>query len=135
MNITYLSLGTNLGDKLENIKTAIQLLAEKVGNLLAISSVYETEPVDFESKEKFLNAAVKIETELTPYELLKTTQRIELMMGRTNKTVGGKYSDRIIDIDILLFNNQKINTPELTIPHPRMKERAFVMQPLQEIIK
>jgi len=134
MNITYLSLGTNLGNKPQNIENALRHIAERIGVIISVSNIYETEPQGFVSSEKFLNAAVKVETELSPQELLKETQRIERDSGRKTKSTGGKYSDRIIDIDILLYNDLKINTKELTIPHPRMYERDFVMKPLQEIL-
>ncbi|MDR1814210.1 MAG: 2-amino-4-hydroxy-6-hydroxymethyldihydropteridine diphosphokinase [Tannerella sp.] len=134
MNITYLSLGTNLGNKPQNIENALRQIAERIGVIISVSNIYETEPQGFVSSEKFLNAAVKVETELSPQELLKETQRIERDSGRKTKSTGGKYSDRIIDIDILLYNDLKINTKELTIPHPRMYERDFVMKPLQEIL-
>ncbi len=132
MAITFLSLGTNIGNKRRNMITAAALLAERAGDILALSGFYETEPWGFESENSFLNAAVKLETTLTPFELLHITQQIEKDMGRTKKS-DGSYHDRIIDIDILLYEDMKIETPELTIPHPLMYKREFVMKPLAEI--
>lgn len=112
--------------------TAAALLAERVGDVLALSGFYETEPWGFQSAHTFLNAALQLETALSPLELLKATQQIELEMGRTEKS-NGVYHDRIIDIDILLYDDLILQTPELTLPHPLMHERQFVMEPLSEI--
>ena len=112
--------------------TAAALLAERVGDVLALSGFYETEPWGFQSDNTFLNAALQLEISLSPLELLKATQQIELEMGRTQKS-NGAYHDRIIDIDILLYDNLILQTPELTLPHPLMHERLFVMEPLAEI--
>lgn len=111
---------------------AAALLAERVGDVLALSGFYETEPWGFQSDNTFLNAALRLETTLSPLELLKATQQIELEMGRTQKS-NGAYHDRIIDIDILLYDDLILQTPELTLPHPLMHERPFVMEPLAEI--
>nr|WP_129732030.1 2-amino-4-hydroxy-6-hydroxymethyldihydropteridine diphosphokinase [Parabacteroides goldsteinii] len=132
MAIAYLALGTNIGNKRRNMITAAALLAERVGDVLALSGFYETEPWGFQSDNTFLNAALQLETSLSPLELLKATQQIELEMGRTQKS-NGAYHDRIIDIDILLYDNLILQTPELTLPHPLMHERLFVMEPLAEI--
>lgn len=112
--------------------TAAALLAERAGDVLALSGFYETEPWGFRSENTFLNAALKLETTLSPQELLQTTQQIELEMGRTQKS-NGEYHDRIIDVDILLYDDLILQTPELTLPHPLMHERRFVMEPLLEI--
>ena len=112
--------------------TAAALLAERVGDVLALSGFYETEPWGFRSDNTFLNAALQLETALPPLELLAATQAIELEMGRTQKS-DGTYHDRIIDIDILLYDDLVMQTPALTIPHPLMHERLFVMEPLSEI--
>lgn len=114
--------------------TAAALLAERVGDVLALSGFYETEPWGFQSDNTFLNAALQLETSLSPLELLKATQQIELEMGRTQKS-NGAYHDRIIDIDILLYDDLILQTPELTLPHPLMHERQFVMEPLAEIAR
>ena len=112
--------------------TAAALLAERVGDVLALSGFYETEPWGFQSENTFLNAALQLETSLSPLELLKATQQIEVEMGRTQKS-NGTYHDRIIDIDILLYDDLILQTPELTLPHPLMQDRRFVMEPLLEI--
>lgn len=132
MAIAYLALGTNIGNKRRNMITAAALLAERVGDVLALSGFYETEPWGFQSDNAFLNAALQLETSLPPLELLKATQQIEIEMGRTQKS-NGAYHDRIIDIDILLYDDLILRTPELTLPHPLMHERRFVMEPLAEI--
>lgn len=132
MAIAYLALGTNIGNKRRNMITAAVLLAERVGDVLALSGFYETEPWGFQSENTFLNAALQLETSLSPLELLKATQQIEVEMGRTQKS-NGTYHDRIIDIDILLYDDLILQTPELTLPHPLMQDRRFVMEPLLEI--
>ncbi|WP_288735943.1 2-amino-4-hydroxy-6-hydroxymethyldihydropteridine diphosphokinase [uncultured Parabacteroides sp.] len=132
MAIAYLALGTNIGNKRRNMITAAVLLAERVGDVLALSGFYETEPWGFQSENTFLNAALQLDTSLSPLELLKATQEIEIEMGRTQKS-NGAYHDRIIDIDILLYEDLVLQTPELTLPHPLMHERLFVMEPLAEI--
>lgn len=112
--------------------TAAALLAERVGDVLALSGFYETEPWGFQSENTFLNAALQLETSLSPLGLLEATQQIEVEMGRTQKS-NGTYHDRIIDIDILLYDDLILQTPELTLPHPLMQDRRFVMEPLLEI--
>ena len=133
MATVYLGLGTNLGDKEANLRTAIYKLQERIGKQVSLSSFYETAPWGFESDHSFLNAAIGLETSLSPIELLHITQEIEKELGRTKKSVNGSYSDRLIDIDILLYDTLVLQTPELTIPHPLMTERDFVMNPLIEI--
>jgi 2-amino-4-hydroxy-6-hydroxymethyldihydropteridine diphosphokinase len=129
----YLALGTNREDRLANLSRAKQLLSERVGDILALSAFYHTEPWGFDSENHFLNAAILVETSLLPFEILDITQRIEAEMGRVKKTEGGVYQDRIIDIDLLLYDNLTMKTENLTIPHPLMQERAFVLKPLAEI--
>lgn len=133
MATVYLGLGTNLGDKEANLRTAIYKLQERIGKQVSLSSFYETAPWGFESDHSFLNAAIGLETSLSPIEILHITQEIEKELGRTKKSVNGSYSDRLIDIDILLYDTLVLQTPELTIPHPLMTERDFVMNPLIEI--
>ena len=133
MATVYLGLGTNLGDKEANLRTAIYKLQERIGKQVSLSSFYETAPWGFESDHSFLNAAIGLETSLSPIEILHITQEIEKELGRTKKSVNGSYSDRLIDIDILLYDTLVLQTPELTIPHPLMAERDFVMNPLIEI--
>lgn len=132
MAIAYLGLGTNIGNKRRNLITAAALLAERAGDVLALSGFYQTEPWGFRSENLFLNAAVTLETELTPVELLQATRQIERDMGRTQKSAGS-YQDRIIDLDILLYGDLVLETPELIIPHPLMHRRQFVLEPLAEI--
>ena len=129
----YLGIGTNLGDRAANLHCAVEQINEHAGHVLACSSLIETEPWGFASDNAFLNAVVEIDTPCTPHELLRITQTIEREMGRTHKSIGGVYSDRIIDIDILLYEDLVINEPGLTIPHPLMWQRKFVYEPLLEI--
>ena len=131
--IAYLGIGTNLGDRAANLHGAVKQINEQAGHVLACSSFIETEPWGFSSDNAFLNAVVAIDTPHTPHELLRITQEIERAMGRTHKRTGGNYSDRIIDIDILLYEEVNIHDAELTIPHPLMWQRRFVYEPLWEI--
>ena len=133
MATVYLGLGTNIGNKKENLTRAIEALSLALGHYTALSSFIETAPWGFESDNTFLNCAVSFETVLLPEELLDTTERIERELGRTAKSTGGTYHDRVIDIDILLYGNETIDTPRLTIPHPLMHLRDFVLEPLAEI--
>ena len=134
-HLVYFSLGSNLGNKRENLNKAIELMEKQIGVLLRQSAFLETEPWGFQSDNSFVNAAICMETELEPLEVLAKTQEIEREMGRTHKSVNREYHDRIIDIDILLYDDLHINTPQLTIPHPLMEERDFVMIPLREIMR
>ncbi|MCD8177035.1 MAG: 2-amino-4-hydroxy-6-hydroxymethyldihydropteridine diphosphokinase [Tannerellaceae bacterium] len=133
MATVYLSLGTNLGDKEKNLSEAIQRIEKQAGNILSRSAFYMTEPWGFISMNSFLNAAIELKTELCPHSLLKVTQEIEKEMGREAKSIQGIYNDRIIDIDILLYDDLICSNTELTIPHPLMTKRKFVMKPLAEI--
>ena len=131
----YFSLGSNLGDKEGNIREAISRIGELIGEVDRQSTLLATEPWGFESDNTFVNAAIRCTTSLSPFEILNITQNIERAMGRTLKSVDGQYHDRIIDIDILIYDDLHITTPQLTLPHPLMKERDFVMIPLREIIE
>ena len=133
-HIAYLSLGSNLGDRHATMQQAIVLLGSQAGSVDRVSSAIETEPWGFESANKFLNMCVRIITTLSPEHLLVTTKDIEQQLGRTTKSVNGQYHDRPIDIDILTYDDLHINTPSLTLPHPHMHERDFVMIPLREIL-
>ena len=133
MHQVYLSLGTNLGDKEAKLKAAIEEIKKRVGEVTSLSAFHASEPWGFQSENSFLNAVCCVHTEFNPMEVLHTTQEIERLLGRLKKTVGGIYSDRMIDIDILLYDDLHIQTPELIIPHPLMWERDFVMIPLREI--
>lgn len=129
----YLALGSNLGDKKKNIDLAIAQIELHIGRVTALSSLYETLPVGFDSENSFLNAACRVSTRLQPLEVLVSTQLIEKELGRKSKSVNETYSDRIIDIDLLLFDNEIIEYPHLVIPHSHLHERDFVLTPLEEI--
>ncbi|HOF19804.1 MAG TPA: 2-amino-4-hydroxy-6-hydroxymethyldihydropteridine diphosphokinase [Bacteroidales bacterium] len=131
METVFLGLGTNLGEREENLRKAVLLIEEHIGKPVAESPVYETEPWGFTSEISFLNMAVKVETDLSPSGLLGRTLMIEAMMGRLREGKG--YKSRIIDIDILLFGSRVIETRALQIPHPRLHERRFVLVPLSGI--
>ena len=133
MPLAYLGLGTNLGNKAANLDLAIQALDMQAGKVCAVSGYYQSAPVEFDSDNDFLNAVLLLETELSPLKLLHITQLIEKELGRTQKSVDGIYSDRTMDIDLLLYDNLVIDLPELKIPHPKMTERDFVLIPLTEI--
>lgn len=123
-----------MGDRKGNIKLAIKQISELIGPVVRQSALIETAPWGFNSANTFINAAVCSETSLSPREVLQATQGIERALGRTTKSIDGQYHDRLIDIDILLYDDLHVNEPDLVIPHPHMNERQFVMQPLSEII-
>ena len=127
--IVYLSLGSNLGDRAANLRTALEKL-EDFGTVTAVSSFYETEPVELAAQPWFLNCAAKLDTEKMPRQLIAGILSIEKGMGRQRTQKNGP---RIIDIDILLFGTSVIDIPSLTVPHPRLHERRFVLDPLVEI--
>lgn len=129
----YLGLGTNLGDKEQNLRCAVDMIEKRIGKTVSLSSFVVTAPWGFVSHNDFLNAAVCVETCMKPDEVLSVTQNIEREMGRNVKSVGGIYHDRIIDIDILLYDDIVMDTDRLRIPHPLMHTRDFVMKPLSEI--
>ncbi len=135
MHKVYLGLGTNLGNRKRNIREAIEKIEEQIGNVVRQSALYETKPWGFSSPNDFINACILVETPLAPQQLLETTQHIERQMGRTGKSINGEYQDRIIDIDILLYDDLHVNQPDLQIPHPLMEQRDFVMTPLKEIME
>ena len=128
----YLSLGSNLNDRIANLNRAISQLGT-AGQVLAVSSFYETEPVDFTEQPWFLNFALKMETEKSPQQLMDALLDIEREMGRERTVNEIKKGPRIIDIDILLFGDAKIEVPGLSVPHPGLHKRRFVLQPLAEI--
>lgn len=134
LHTVYLSLGSNLGDRHAAMCRAISLINDEVGTVDRKSSPLETEPWGFESKNMFLNMCVRVLTSLSPGQVLDATQNIERRMGRMSKSVDGQYHDRPIDIDILMYDDLHISTPRLTLPHPLMHERDFVMVPLREIL-
>ena len=134
----YVGLGTNLGDKEQNLRDAVQKIEEQIGKVVSLSAFYVTAPWGFVSANSFLNAAACVETDLPPLDVLQETQLIERELGRTKKSVDGMYSDRLIDIDLLLYEDLvlSVTSPsgaELNLPHPLMTERDFVMKPLAEI--
>lgn len=135
MSIVYLGLGSNLGNKEQHITTAVKHLEQRVGKVRRLSSLLKTEPWGFTSPHSFVNAAVSIDTILSPHEVLEATQQIGRDMGREQKSMNGEYHDRIIDIDILLYDDMEINEKDLIIPHPLMHQRDFVMIPLREIFE
>ncbi len=129
----YLGLGSNLGDRQAILRQAIILLGEKVGRVERVSTFVESEPWGYKSPHKFLNACCLLLTSLSPWQCLRETQAIERQLGREEKTKGGAYHDRLIDIDLLLYDDLSLRTPLLTIPHPLMQKRDFVVKPLREI--
>ena len=129
----YLGLGSNLGNKLENLKSAIKVLCNSDCKKLMESSIYVSRPWGFKSSDLFLNMVIAIETDLSPQDLLKKCKQIEKKIGRKPKKKI-KYESRIIDLDILYYDDLKINIENLQIPHPRIKKRLFVLKPLLEII-
>ena len=130
MEEAILLLGGNLGNRELALAQAMEKLEELVGEITAHSSIYESEPWGFEDKNRFLNQAVKVNTELNPQQLLSTLLEIEQSLGRVRT---GQLSARTIDLDILFYGNEKINTETLTIPHPRISERLFTLLPLAEV--
>lgn len=141
--IIFLGIGTNLGDREANLRTALQLLHDRVGECIACSSIYRSAPQGFASENEFANMVVVCRTDYSPEEVLLITQQIEREMGRTEKSVNGVYHDRVIDIDLLqagignresgIQTQVECNTDTLTLPHPRMHERDFVLIPLREV--
>ena len=129
-NTVYLSLGSNLGDREANLREAIAHLGE-LGRVSKVSALYETEPVEVSGRQPwFLNCAASVETELTPLEFLKRLLAIELAMGRKRTELKGP---RTIDMDIIFFGEEVLDTKELSLPHPAMQHRRFVLEPLAEI--
>jgi len=130
MHIVYLSLGSNVGDRDANLRAAIAALAPAGLHVTQVSSIYETEPVDYLDQPWFLNCVVEAETDVEPQALLQALRAIESQMGGKREFVKGP---RKIDLDILLYGSETIDTPELQIPHPRLHLRRFVLTPLAEI--
>ncbi len=130
----YLALGSNLGNRRRLLDEAVRLIDRRVGRVVRQSSWIETEPWGFASAHRFLNGVVCCLTALAPHEVLYLTQAIERDMGRKSKTGSQGYADRTIDIDILFYDDLRMDSPDLTIPHPLMEQRDFVMVPLREIL-
>lgn len=135
--LIYFGIGTNLGNREENLRTALQLLHERVGECLACSSIHRSAPQGFVSDNEFSNIVAVCETDYPPEEVLTITQQIERDMGRTEKSINGIYHDRVIDIDLLKATHHSSlithHSSNLTLPHPRMNERDFVLIPLHEV--
>lgn len=135
MHTVYLSLGSNLGNREENLTRAMDEIEKLIGKIVRRSTFHITEPWGFRSDNLFVNAAVCCHTEHSPRGVLVLTQEIERGMGREKKSAVGNYSDRIIDIDILYYDDITVDEPDLKIPHPHINERDFVMKPLREIME
>ena len=141
--IVYFGIGTNLGEREANLRRAIELLHERVGECIACSSIYRSAPQGFVSDNQFANIVAVCQTDHSPEEVLHITQAIEREMGRTEKSINGIYHDRVIDIDLLMAyegdrvmdngNGIEVTSDTLILPHPRMQERDFVMIPLREV--
>lgn len=129
----YIGLGSNLGNRSENLNHAIESIERRIGSLIRRSDFYETWPADMDSEHLFLNAAACFETDLPAFEVLRLTQEIERELGRHRKSVNGVHFDRTIDIDLLQYGTLVVDTDMLKLPHPEMGNRSFVMQPLAEI--
>lgn len=126
-----LALGSNLGDTEVNLNQCISLIGEKIGRVTSVSDYYKNDPVDFESDHEFMNMCIEVSTNLPPLELLNVIKSIEFDMGRV-KTISS-YEDRIIDIDIVLYNELVLDKKDLIIPHPKYKRRDFVLSPMNQI--
>jgi 2-amino-4-hydroxy-6-hydroxymethyldihydropteridine diphosphokinase len=131
MKKIFLGLGSNMGERAKNLEDSITRVEESVGKIITRSSVYRTQPWGFESENEFLNMVIYVDTDLTPSGLLNVILMIESQLGRVRS--GQKYTSRIIDIDILLYDNEIVDDEVLVIPHPRMQDRRFVLVPLAEI--
>ena len=134
MAIVYLSLGSNLGDRVGYIQQAVSLLGANPNiNIVATSSFYETEPWQMHSDNWFVNAVIQISTSLSPEDLLKECKNIETLLGRKKEEESKAYLDRTIDIDIIFYDNLILNSPNLTIPHRFFHRRVFMLVPMLEI--
>lgn len=133
MALIYLILGGNTIDKATKLIDAVALLGDKLGQVVHLSSVYETAAWGYESSESYLNQVVSVETTCSPFQVLAITQKIEKYLGRLVKTVNNQYADRPIDIDILFYDHDVVESDRLTIPHPRIAERRFVLEPLNAV--
>ncbi|MDR4888534.1 2-amino-4-hydroxy-6-hydroxymethyldihydropteridine diphosphokinase [Fredinandcohnia sp. QZ13] len=129
-NTAYIALGTNIGEREEYLRFALKGIQERGVLIIDFSSIFETDPVGYEDQDLFLNMVIKVSTDLSPFELLQVLQEIELESGRERKI---RWGPRTLDLDILLYNHENVETERLIIPHPRMTERAFVLVPLVEI--
>jgi 2-amino-4-hydroxy-6-hydroxymethyldihydropteridine diphosphokinase len=130
MKEIFLSLGTNLGDRDQNLAMALRSIGAKIGKVLVTSPVYETEPWGFDTDQNFLNMALEIATTLTPHEVLQQCLSIEASLGRVRQNQTGAYTSRTIDIDVLFYGQQIIQDKQLTLPHPHLHQRRFILEPL-----
>ena len=129
----YVGIGANLAERAETIASAVELLGAEEGiEVVAVSTVRETDPVEYEDQPRFLNAAVSVETELPPRALLERLLEIEARLGRI-RGLGPRFGPRMIDLDLLLYGEETIDEPGLTVPHPRLAERRFALEPLAEL--
>lgn len=129
----YLSLGSNDGAREEQLRKAMQSIDSYVGKIKKVSRIYEGEPVGFESDKRFLNLCLELRTEDGPHQLLLKLEAIEVKLGRLKPSIFSVYTDRTIDMDIVFFDDVVLNSKDLIIPHPRMHERRFVLEPLAEL--
>ena len=132
-HILFLAFGSNLGDREKNICDAYDEIEGRIGKIVSKSAFYMTQPDGFHSENLFFNSVCQVETEMEVREIFKVLKTIEMRLGRFSKSRGGVYADRLIDIDILMYDNLVIDTPDLTIPHPRFHLRDFVLEPFAEI--
>lgn len=133
MHRAFLSLGSNLGNRVFNIQNALKKISEYVGDIKSVGALYETEPWGFSSDNWFVNTAIELETIFSPNELLQKCLWIESILGRKRSSATSVYSSRLIDIDILFFDNEILNRPNLTIPHKNLHKRKFVLTSLNDI--
>ena len=129
----FLAFGSNLGNKEKNILDAYEKIEGRIGKIISRSAFYITEPEGFDSDNRFVNTVCQIETEKEVREVFDAIRRIEIEIGRTSKSANGEYADRVIDIDILMYDNLVIDEPDLIVPHPRFHQRKFVLEPFSEI--
>jgi 2-amino-4-hydroxy-6-hydroxymethyldihydropteridine diphosphokinase len=129
----YVGLGSNLGDREDTIRRALVLLAAEEGiDVVAVSTLRETEPVGYADQPDFVNGAAALDTELTPRALLERLLAVELALGRV-RGAGPRFGPRVVDLDLLLYGDAAVDEPGLTVPHPRLAERRFALEPLQEL--
>jgi 2-amino-4-hydroxy-6-hydroxymethyldihydropteridine diphosphokinase len=129
----YLGLGSNLGDRAANLQFAIEGLAKRAGKVVAISPVYETDPVGGPAQPDYLNAVVAVETALSPRGLLGVAKALEAEAGREPPEPGKRWGPRPLDIDVLMVGDERVDEPDLVVPHPRIHQRAFVLAPLADV--
>ena len=131
MNLIYLSLGSNLGNREQYLEVALKLIQSRIGEIESVSRYYESEPWGFSSENRFCNCCLSLRTTIDPLLLMDRLLKIEKEIGRHR--IGMGYSDRVIDIDMLLYGDSRLDHPQLTLPHPSMGDRRFVLVPLAEI--